>query len=451
MPVFAGDDDRVLGGAEAVPHRAIESPLELLDIPVAGLVAERDRATACVASSGCFGRGQDVGQRLADVVHVRGAVAADVVDEVRRRELRGRHRRASGDRHTPARDQRVGMEQRHRQVAGVVLGDLELLDEGLARHQHHEMRHPHRFRVAARSRREDQHVGVHRIDLAERRQVAGGLDHARPVVARGVQDLHTVEVETVEQRPVFGIGHDDLAIGPPDVGGQRLAPARRVDARTARSRRGPRPPSGSGIPGCCPSARRRATGGRDRRAQAAPRRAPTRRAGARATSSFPRRTSPRRRLTIARSRSNCWIVSLGMQVVLASTHADHRRRRSRRRGSVAGDRGDAALARTHRRPERTGGPWSSRAATIPRPTAPAQAVPVNTACRRHPASTTHPRRACWETPTAITSTRWCCTRASDCARRRWRIPSSPRDSRGSTTSGSPTTAARRAGACAASR
>ena len=124
--------------------------------------------------------GQDVGQRLADVVHVRGAVAADVVEEPRRRELRGRHRRAVGHRDAPTRDQRVGVEQRHRQVAGVLRGDLEPLHERLARHQHHEMRHPHRFRVAARARREDQHVGVHRVDLAVRRQLAGGLDHAAP-------------------------------------------------------------------------------------------------------------------------------------------------------------------------------------------------------------------------------------------------------------------------------
>ena len=41
--------------------------------------------------------------------------------------------------------------------------------------------------------------------------------------------MHPVEVEPVEQRPVLGIGHHDLAIGPPDVGGQRVAPARRVD------------------------------------------------------------------------------------------------------------------------------------------------------------------------------------------------------------------------------
>ena len=40
------------------------------------------------ASSGSFGSGQDVSQRLADVVHVRRAVASDVVQEPRRRELR---------------------------------------------------------------------------------------------------------------------------------------------------------------------------------------------------------------------------------------------------------------------------------------------------------------------------------------------------------------------------
>ncbi len=36
--------------------------------------------------------------------------------------------------------------------------------------------------------------------------------------------MHPVEVETVEQRPMLGIGHHDLTIGPPDVGGQRSSP-----------------------------------------------------------------------------------------------------------------------------------------------------------------------------------------------------------------------------------
>ena len=39
---------------------------------------------------GLLGGGQDVGQRFADVVHVGGAVAADVGQESRRREGRGR-------------------------------------------------------------------------------------------------------------------------------------------------------------------------------------------------------------------------------------------------------------------------------------------------------------------------------------------------------------------------
>ena len=44
------------------------------------------------------------------------------------------------------------------------------------------------------------------------------------------------------------------------------------------------------------------------------------------------------------------------------------------------------------------------------------------------------------TPTAITSTRWCSIRASGSVRRASKTPSSPPGSRGSTTSGSPTTA-----------
>jgi hypothetical protein len=91
--VRAGDDHRGLGRAEAVPDRAAEALGELLDVAVGGLVAEGDPQRV-VLVVGLLGSGQDVGQRLADVVEVRRAVAADVVEEVARAELRQRQCRA---------------------------------------------------------------------------------------------------------------------------------------------------------------------------------------------------------------------------------------------------------------------------------------------------------------------------------------------------------------------
>ena len=73
---FADDDDRVLRRAESVLDLDAEAAAELLDVLIVGLVTERhpQRIVGVVIA---FGGGQDVGERLADVVHIRGAVTAD--------------------------------------------------------------------------------------------------------------------------------------------------------------------------------------------------------------------------------------------------------------------------------------------------------------------------------------------------------------------------------------
>ena len=223
-----GDDDRILGRAETVPHQRVEPAAEFVDVSVARLVAERD-AKRVVGVVRLFGSGQDVSQRLADVVHVRNAVPSDVVQEPRRRELRGSHRRAGRDRHAPARHQRIGMEERHRQVARVVGRDVELLHQVRTRHQHHEVRYLHRLRITAGAGGEDQHVRVERLDLAIRSQLTGGVKRARPVLAGHVDHLDVPEVDAVQQRAVLRVGHHDLAVRPAHIGGQGRSTPRGVE------------------------------------------------------------------------------------------------------------------------------------------------------------------------------------------------------------------------------
>src|SRR5690606_8214480 len=105
------------------------------DVAVGGLVTERDPQRIVVVV-GLLGGGQDVGQRLADVVHVGGTVPADVVQEPGRRERRGRHRGAGAHSDAPAGVDGVGVEQRHGQVAGVGTAQLIPVDQGGPGEQH---------------------------------------------------------------------------------------------------------------------------------------------------------------------------------------------------------------------------------------------------------------------------------------------------------------------------
>ena len=189
MPSHPGHDHRGLGRAEAVHDVAVEAARELLDVPVAGLVAERD-AQRVVGVVGLLGRGQDVGQRLADVVHVRRAVVPDVVEEPGRREPRRHDRRAAARRDRPAGDDRVGVEQRHRDVADVVAGEREPVDQVGAREQREDVRDLDGLGLAAGARGEDHHERVHRADLGVRHERPGGGDLLGPLGRVHVDDPH---------------------------------------------------------------------------------------------------------------------------------------------------------------------------------------------------------------------------------------------------------------------
>ena len=175
VPSSRYDDHRELARAETVEDPATEARGEVGDVAVGGLVAER-RPQRVVRVVRLFGRGQHQGQRLADVVHVGRAVAPDVGEEPRRRELRRRHRRAAAGRHRPARRDAVGVKQRHRQVADVVGRDVELRDQAGPAHHRHSVGERHGLRVAAGARREDHHERVVRADFAVRDQRRRGCD-----------------------------------------------------------------------------------------------------------------------------------------------------------------------------------------------------------------------------------------------------------------------------------
>ncbi len=235
----ARDDDRVLGRAEPVDDLAAEAPGERRDVPVAGLVAEREPQRV-VGIVGLLGGGEHVGERLAHVVHVRRAVAAYVGDEPARGELlRQRHAAAGRECGTPSRHHRVGVEQRHRDVEDVVGPEPEALEQVGAREGDLLVGDPHGLGVAARARGEDQHeqrVGIR----SSVRWCSGRLLH-RLLPRRLVADhqAYVAEVDALDQGQQTAVRHDHLAVRLADVGQQRLASARGVQPdRDVRSQSG---------------------------------------------------------------------------------------------------------------------------------------------------------------------------------------------------------------------
>ena len=78
---FATDDDRVLAGGVGVDHGAVEPLGEGRDVGLVGLVAEH-QPQRVVGVIGPLRGGQHVGERLAHVVGVGGAVAAHIGNEL---------------------------------------------------------------------------------------------------------------------------------------------------------------------------------------------------------------------------------------------------------------------------------------------------------------------------------------------------------------------------------
>ena len=178
---------------------------------------------------GSGGRGQDVGERLADVVHVRRAVAAYVGQEAARREpLRQCDASAADQRGSPGRHHGVGVEQRHRRVEHVVGAEGESLDQVAAGEGDLLVGDPHRLRVAARAGGEDQHEQRAGLGGSLRCQVRGRIDALLPRRIVAPLEAYAGQVDALEQRQQPRVGDDHLAVGLADVREQRLPATRGV-------------------------------------------------------------------------------------------------------------------------------------------------------------------------------------------------------------------------------
>ena len=164
----SSDRHPALGGAEPVDDGDAEPFGEATQIPRCALVAVHDpqRIVGIVFPGRC---GQDVGHRLSDVVGVGGAEPADVTDELRRGELAPqRNRRSRRDRRCPARHHGIGVEQWHRQVAGVRVPQPETVCQHHPGPGHLLVRAADRFGVTAGAGGEDQHEQIVECAVGER-------------------------------------------------------------------------------------------------------------------------------------------------------------------------------------------------------------------------------------------------------------------------------------------
>ena len=127
----AGDGRPALGGAVGVLDGAAEPLGEPGHVGLGGLVAECP-AQRVVGIVGLLRGGQHVGEGLAHVVEVGHPVLPDIGEELGGAEpVPEGHGGPGGQGRGPPGHQGVGVEQRHRDVADVVFGDLEHLgDDG---------------------------------------------------------------------------------------------------------------------------------------------------------------------------------------------------------------------------------------------------------------------------------------------------------------------------------
>ena len=240
--------------ALAVPldQDAAEPPGEPLPVAQGGLGAE-GAAQRVVGVVGPLGGGQDVGDGLAHVAEGGGAVAADVVEEGRGAEARAQgHGGPHLDRRPPQGHEGVAVEERHRAVADAVrrvavagaghLGDLGEPSLGAA----------HGLGRARGARGEEEEVQLLRGDRpGPLHQALGRPPGGRGGVLEAGQAVPVLlgahhqdplgphpEVEPAQQMGALIVGHHELAVGGPHVGGQRLAPAGGVDAHHGRPGQG---------------------------------------------------------------------------------------------------------------------------------------------------------------------------------------------------------------------
>ena len=231
----AVDRDAALGRAVRVDDLDAEAAGELLDDLRRALVAERDPQRV-VRVVGVLGLGEQVAERLAGVVEVRGAVVPDVGQPARRGELAGQpDARAVHDRRRPADLHRVRVEERHADVADVVGAEVHDDAHAIAGDEQTALRADHGLRRVRRPAREDQ-----RPDRVDRRLEAGvGGVVPRERGLEGRTDLeHRREVtgDRGQQLLVLRLGDDQPAVGVLDVAQQVLAPPGVVEADHRRAR-----------------------------------------------------------------------------------------------------------------------------------------------------------------------------------------------------------------------
>ena len=234
------------GRSVGVLHRAAEPLDEPCHVGLGRLVSEcpAQRVDGIV---GELGGGQDVRERLPDIVEVGHPVAPDVDEE-----LRGAEPLAQGDGGSggqggrPTGHQRIGVEERHGQVADVVAGQLEHLGHDRADAGQSPLAAQAGLGGPRRPRGEEQQaqgvLGDRRLRLVGERRAgdAGqegpvGCRRSRPQVSRGFVDdqdplwwQRRAQAVPLDQRCVARVGHQQLALGMGEVPGQFVTPVGRI-------------------------------------------------------------------------------------------------------------------------------------------------------------------------------------------------------------------------------
>ena len=214
------------------------------------LVAERAHERI-VGVVGPLGRGQDVGQRLPDVVEVRRAGRPHVGQEARRGEpARGGQGegRAGHQRRAPARHQRVGVEQRHGEVAHVGRGEGVHLGHDGADAGQPALRAQARLGRTGGPRREEQVAeglgrdrGIGHLRRLRSRKGAQGaarvvrVEHEHALVVARDRAEGIADAGPLHQGEVGRVGDQELALGVREVPHQLVPPMRRVGPDHHRS------------------------------------------------------------------------------------------------------------------------------------------------------------------------------------------------------------------------
>jgi len=146
----------------------------------------------------------------------------------------GHHGGAARDRHRPACRHPVGVEQRHRQVAHIVGGEFEPVDQAGAAHHRHRVGESDGLRIAAGARCEDHQNWVRAVYFPMRHKRFRRCHRLTVGTTADIEHGRATQIEAVKQRHVLDVGEHQLAVDPPDVGRQAVAPARGVDAALRR-------------------------------------------------------------------------------------------------------------------------------------------------------------------------------------------------------------------------